>query len=925
MELGTAIVGLVVAGAQISAVLNRFISSCTNAPSAAHSIYQEVGEFRIVLQKLQHIVFSPEPLDNEKASLIDTGPISFTLVHCVCTFDELEKELKRMKLDEFNLEGKKLGVWHRMRWSLVEQTMSAMILRIQNHKSTLGILLSVLLSESINDVKDLMQDLHTLVAQGVVALPKSREPDSDLRSLTSQDTAETSSDNYASSIRTTTGSFMQRSQYILPSLHSTLFSSRPYRNRSSSESIISVATSKRRGGSWSLDAGDSRYSVFSLPVSISTTSGISLAEAPPISQIHLTLPTQIVHGCNWSTNFHSDPSRLYELLTAEEKKIWLVPSPKSLDGSLLLKAVYKGLTTIVFLLLLDPSTPKDRRTQDGYTALDLAAEYGHVEIVQRLLEKGTDVNSRSNNGYSALHRAVKGGSFGLIQLLLDAGADMEAITHPEYHTPLHLAARHADLDVVALLLDRGANADGKAADGLTPLHLAARDGFLEVVGLLLDRGANVDAKTARNHTPLHLAVRHGLLEVAGLLLEKGANIEVKAANEDRPLHLAVKHGCPEVVGLLLDNGTNIEVKAANEDRPLHLAVRHGHLEIVGLLLDKGANTDVKATYGHTPLHLAARYADLKAIGRLLDSGANIDVKAADGHTPLHLAARDGFLEVVSLLLDRGANIDAKAADEYTPLHLVVKHGLLEVVGLLLDEGANIDAKAANGYTPLHLAAKHGLLEIARLLLDEGADIHATSTNDETPLHLAVKQGISEVARLLLDEGANIEAKAADEHTPLHLAVKHDQIITTGLLLAKGANIDAETSNKETPLHLAHKVSVNILKRLLHARESLDGKKNKEETALREGISYQEVEITRSLLGETDANVSATNTAGNMVDTFGVTPRTIPSIYESLDDSSASLEEGADIEAKDSDGESTLHHAYLGTLGGRYPVDLAGKM
>lgn len=146
MELGTAIVGLVVAGAQISAVLNRFISSCTNAPSAAHSIYQEVGEFRIVLQKLQHIVFSPEPLDNEKASLIDTGPISFTLVHCVCTFDELEKELKRMKLDEFNLEGKKLGVWHRMRWSLVEQTMSAMILRIQNHKSTLGILLSVLLS-----------------------------------------------------------------------------------------------------------------------------------------------------------------------------------------------------------------------------------------------------------------------------------------------------------------------------------------------------------------------------------------------------------------------------------------------------------------------------------------------------------------------------------------------------------------------------------------------------------------------------------------------------------------------------------------------------------------------------------------------------------------------------------------------------------
>lgn len=144
MEVGAAIVGLIVAGAQISAVLHRFISGCTNAPAAAHSIYQEVNEFSIVLQKLQHVVFSPEPLDNAKASLIDTGAISSTLIQCVCTFSELEAELKRIKLYELNLEGKKLGVWNRMKWNFVEQTMSAMILRIQNHKSTVAILVSLL-------------------------------------------------------------------------------------------------------------------------------------------------------------------------------------------------------------------------------------------------------------------------------------------------------------------------------------------------------------------------------------------------------------------------------------------------------------------------------------------------------------------------------------------------------------------------------------------------------------------------------------------------------------------------------------------------------------------------------------------------------------------------------------------------------------
>ncbi|KAI5849656.1 hypothetical protein DFP73DRAFT_541435 [Morchella snyderi] len=381
MEVGAAIVGLMVAGAQISAALQRFISGCINAPAAAHSIYHEVNEFSIVIQQLQNIVFSPEPLDNAKASLIDTGPVSFTLIQCVCTSSELKKELKRMNLDELNLEGKKLGVWHRMKWNFVEQTMSTIVFRIQNHKSSLGILVSVLITESIGEVRGLVQDLHAMVAQGVVPLPGgSIKPDSGFRPSTFQNMTGSSSDNDAISIRTTTGSLLQRSQSILPSLQSTLFSSRPYRNRSSSESVISVETSKRRGGSWSLDAGGSSYSVLSLPVSISTTSGITLAEAPPISQIHLAIPAKTLHNSNWSINLYSDPSTLDQLLRVDERTIWLAPSPRDLDESLLLNAIYKGLTRIVFLLLLDPSTPKDERCRDQCNALDIAAQNAHVGI-----------------------------------------------------------------------------------------------------------------------------------------------------------------------------------------------------------------------------------------------------------------------------------------------------------------------------------------------------------------------------------------------------------------------------------------------------------------------------------------------------------------------------------------------------------------
>ncbi|KAH0609718.1 uncharacterized protein H6S33_012264 [Morchella sextelata] len=897
MEVGAAIVGLIVAGAQISAALHRFISGCTNAPAAAHSIYQEVNEFRIVLQKLQNIVSSTElePLDNAKASLIDTGPISFTLVQCVCTFSELEKELKRMKLDELNLEGKKLGVWHRMKWNFVEQTMSTMISRIQNHKNSLGLLLSILItygsiwsslllfgegiecfltrlthmafpSEAIGDVKGLVQDFHAIVAQGVVPLPKrSIKPDSDFRPSTYHDITGSSLDNDASSIRTTTGSSI-RSQSILPSLQSTLFSSRPYRNRSSSESIISVATSKRRGGNWTLDAGDSKYSVFSLPVSVNTTSGISLAEAPPISQIHLAIPAKILHDSNWCTNFYSDPSRLYGFLTVDERTTWSAPSPPNLGGSLLLKAVYKGLTTVVFLFLLDSSTPKDARTQDGYNALDLAAEYGHVEIAQMLLEKGADTNS-SYGGYRALHRAVVGRSIALIQMLLDKGADLEARELVNSYTPLHLAARHAFHEVVSLLLDRGANIEAKAVDGYTPLHLAAEEGHNEAVSLLLGGGANIDAKDAYEYTPLHLAAEQGHNTTISLLLDTGANINAKAADEDTPLHLAVKYGFG-VISLLLDRGANIEAKAADEYTPLHLAAKNASLEAARLLLDKGANIEAKAAYGYTPLHLAAKHARLEVARLLLDRGANINAKAADEDTPLHLAVKYGF-GVISLLLDRGANIEAKAEDKYTPLHLAAKHTRLEVARLLLDKGANINAKAADEYTPLHLAVKYGFGAIG-LLLDRGANIEAKAADEYTPLHVAVTCGHSyyTAVSLLLDRGANINAKAADEYTPLHLAAKHGYVKFACLLLDKGANIDARTSEGETPLHLASKsspetsegetpphltskYSPGMVERLVKAGANLNAKNHKGETVRDQAIKHKNTWIITLLSTETD--------------------------------------------------------------------------
>lgn len=121
-----------------------------------------------------------------------------------------------------------------------------------------------------------------------------------------------------------------------------------------------------RGGS--LDGGESRHYVFSLPVSINTILGTSLAEAPPISQIILTIPSQVLHSCSdkWSNRLFSDPSAPHPFLIQDEKSVWNTPTPTDLESPPLLKAVSKGMRRIVHLLLLDPSTDPNVKSAAGY-------------------------------------------------------------------------------------------------------------------------------------------------------------------------------------------------------------------------------------------------------------------------------------------------------------------------------------------------------------------------------------------------------------------------------------------------------------------------------------------------------------------------------------------------------------------------------
>jgi ankyrin repeat protein len=122
---------------------------------------------------------------------------------------------------------------------------------------------------------------------------------------------------------------------------------------------------------------------------------------------------------------------------------------------------------------------------DGFTALALAAYFGHAEVVLYLVTQGAEVNAVANNAMRVmpLHSAVAGGHVHIARVLVAEGADVNAPQHMGWR-PLHAAARNGDMEMVAMLIEHGANVKTPNDQGITALELARQHEHEGVVRVL---------------------------------------------------------------------------------------------------------------------------------------------------------------------------------------------------------------------------------------------------------------------------------------------------------------------------------------------------------------------------------------------------------------------------------------------------------
>lgn len=339
---------------------------------------------------------------------------------------------------------------------------------------------------------------------------------------------------------------------------------------------------------------------------------------------------------------------------------------------------------------------------------------------------------------------------------------------------------------------------------------------------------------------------------------------------------------------------------------LYTAVQSKNTQLVQALLSKnGLQVDLGQTQptANTPLLLAVEMGLLDIVTLLCKNGANKEAKDKDGDTALVLALRMKRPDIAKYLINNGSDCKALDKQQRTPLHIAAKEDLIEVVQALITKKVEINQFDETGNTPLHLAAAHNSdIDLVKLLIQNGANVNAHKPNKPhwTPLYagLSSRASNNDLILALLNAGARADLPHSDGYTPLYIAAEmgySDQIIQA--LIKSGADVNY-TIEQDEP----EKTPEGVL-----LRETMNpwfGKYLIKGGGKRENLNGLVPYLGGYLQKFTILHMAVDRGHSSVVETL--------------------LKFGADIEAKDSDGNTPLMTAILAPLGRSFVEKLLDK-
>ncbi|KAI0099888.1 hypothetical protein GGR51DRAFT_564531 [Nemania sp. FL0031] len=153
------VVGLLAAGAKVTSLLYTVITRCKDSRALAQSILSETAEISAALGQLQDFISDRRKVAAERGSLILLDQLLTTLTGCVTTYSDLQFILDGLKMSE------DMGPFDRIKWTRQEHRLNTLCQRLQSHKSSLTLMLTIIQCKSMEEAQSSTQKLCGLVEQ----------------------------------------------------------------------------------------------------------------------------------------------------------------------------------------------------------------------------------------------------------------------------------------------------------------------------------------------------------------------------------------------------------------------------------------------------------------------------------------------------------------------------------------------------------------------------------------------------------------------------------------------------------------------------------------------------------------------------------------------------------------------------------------
>ncbi|RAL59452.1 hypothetical protein DID88_006825 [Monilinia fructigena] len=471
------------------------------------------------------------------------------------------------------------------------------------------------------------------------------------------------------------------------------------------------------------------------------------------------------------------------------------------------------------LLKANPDKYIDLKNLFGRTALLLAVEKGHLDVVTKLLNHGASPDAKDLDGHTALMLATSQGTKAIVQKLMDAKAKRNIKDNNE--RPTFIAVKHGRYDIMKLFLEDGADPNEVNDNGDSIL----KNDSTQIVEQILKNETFVDAQTRSKSTALFEAVAQGHEKIVQLLLDARANVNIANDAKETPLFLAVRNSQYDILKMLLEKKPNVNLANEKHETPLSLALTYRNESVARSLLEAGANVNEMNSKGETPLLLAVDDENESMVSLLLETHwkANVDIMNYQKDTPLALAVRKRNQALTEIILQANADVNIANDSGQIPLTAAVRLENITLVKLLLKAGANVNEEDSEGETPLFRAVFAENSEIVSLLLEHNTGTKSYLTYGRTLLQEAVWWGTEEIMDSLLYHKANIserDMQGRDGRNIFHhAAVSGDTEMISYLLELPYimSQYHKPDNNDWTPLHwAAQDGDFEVVQRLIDA-------------------------------------------------------------------------------------------------------------